>query len=258
MKTEQYGASFAQCYDRLNSEVDYGKLCDFVQVAFSKFCDKRISSVCEIACGTGSLCIELAQRGYKVTASDISEDMLSLADMKARNSGLHESSLPRFVKADMRHYSLYSQSDAIVCFFDGVNYLTKPEDVKSCFKSTFEALCDGGIFIFDVNSKFKFENIYADNAFVLEEDGVVCTWQNYYNSKTKMCDFYLSVFSEDSDGKYIRGDENQRERMYTVRQLKAYLSESGFEIKGIFSDYDFNDADEQRDERLYFVCQKAK
>lgn len=253
MKIDQYGASFAMYYDKLNADVDYSEMCDFTENVFTRFGCGKITSVCEIACGTGNLAIELAGRGYKVTASDLSEDMLSIADMKARNG---KSAMPRFVKADMRHFSLYTPADAIVCYSDGVNYLTKPEDVKACFKSTYGALNKGGLFIFDVNSRMKFEKVYADNAYVLEEQGVLCAWQNYYNPSTRMCDFYLSLFMEDSDGRYIRGDENQRERMYTVRQLSTYLDECGFSLCGIFSDYSFCEADETKHERLYFVCKK--
>ena len=91
---------------------------------------------------------------------------------------------------------------------------------------------------------------------MLESDGVYCGWQNYYNSGTKICDFYLSIFTENEDGSYNRSDEYQREKMYTVRQMKKLIDESDFDLCGIFSSFEFNEADENRDERLYYVLKK--
>lgn len=253
MKTEQYGAALAACYDRFNDGVDYGELCAFVKKLFSEHCEKEPKNVCEIACGTGSLSIELAKSGYKVTASDISEEMLTVADKKARDGGADV----RFVRADMRSFLLYTKADAVVCFFDSINYLTKPDDVKECFASTYNALADEGLFVFDINSKHKFENVYGDNAYVIESGDDLLAWQNYYNEKSRMCDFYLSMFFPCEDGRYERCDEYQREKMYTRRQIEKYASESGFEILGVYSDFDMSEADENSCERIYFVCKKA-
>ena len=254
MRNESYGASLAVCYDRFNDGVDYTALCDFACDMLARHCDRAPKNICEIACGTGSLSIELAHRGYRVTSSDISEEMLSVADKKARDCGAEV----RFVRADMRSFSLYTEADAVFCFFDSINYLTKPSDVKECFKSTYEALADGGLFVFDVNSKYKFENIYSDNAYVIESGDDLLTWQNYYNEKNGMCDFYLSIFTSCDDGRYTRSDEAQREKMYTKRQLLKYAEESGFEVIGVYSDFDLNEADENKCERMYFVCKKTK
>ena len=73
-----------------------------------------------------------------------------------------------------------------------------------------------------------------------------------------MCDFYLSIFTSCDDGRYTRSDEAQREKMYTKRQLVKYAEESGFEVIGVYSDFDLNEADENKCERMYFVCKKKK
>ena len=45
--------------------------------------------------------------------------------------------------------------------------------------------------------------------------------------------------------------------MYTLRSIKKMLSDTGFELCGIFSDYDFKQGDEENDERLYIVAKKV-
>ncbi|MBR3996586.1 MAG: class I SAM-dependent methyltransferase [Clostridia bacterium] len=248
-----YGNTMASVYDALNDGIDTVSCADFICAAFEKYSDIQIKRICEIACGTGTMAIEMAKRGFDVTASDLSVEMLTEAEYKARNSNASV----RFVSADMRNFSLFSKADAVLCLLDSMNYLTKPSDFCSTLESVHKNLSNGGIFIFDINSKKKFETTYADNAYVLENQGVLCAWQNFYNEKTKICDFYLSIFTEDEDGRYNRTDEHQRERMYTLRSIKKMMSDTGFEICGVFSNYDFTQGFEETDERLYIIAKKA-
>ena len=219
-----YGNTMASVYDALNDGIDTGAWADFICSAFEKYSGRKVSRICEIACGTGSMAIEMSKRGYDVTASDLSLEMLTEAEFKSRN----ENANVRFVSADMRSFSLYTKADAVLCLLDSLNYLTKPSDLAETFASVHKNLADGGLFVFDINSKKKFETTYGDNAYVIENEGVLCAWQNFYNPKTKICDFYLSIFTENEDGRYDRTDEHQRERMYTLRSVKKALCDAVF------------------------------
>ena len=112
---------------------------------------------------------------------------------------------------------------------------------------------DGGIFIFDVNTPNKFRNTYGNNAYILENDGVLCAWQITFDEESGICDVDLSFFVEKKNGTYDRFDESQKERMYTDEALRKALSQSSFEIIGVYSDYDFTNQSEN-DERWYYVC----
>lgn len=253
MKTEEYGKCLSDVYDALNGDIDYNSWADFLEKCFEKYCKQKVSHVCEIACGTGTMSVELEKRGYRLTSSDLSERMLCVADNKARNAGCKNIV---FTKQNMCSFTTASKAQAVICLLDSVNCLTGAQQVKQCFESANKVLSDGGIFLFDVNSKQKFEKVYADNAYVLENDGVLCAWQNEYNAKNKICKFYLSFFVENNDGSYERYDELIREKMYTQKTLKKYLDECGFDVVGVFCDFDFENADENKDERLYFVAVK--
>ncbi len=247
-----YGNTLASVYDALNDGIDTSAWADFICAAFERYSEKSVQRVCELACGTGSMATELSLRGFDVTASDISAEMLTEAEQKSREAGADV----RYVVADMRNFSLYSEADAIVCLLDSMNYLTKPSDFSAALSSVYKNLGKGGLFVFDINSKHKFECTYGDNAYVIENEGVLCAWQNFYNPKSKICDFYLSIFTENKNGSYERTDEHQRERMYTLRSVRKMLSDAGFEICGVFSDYDFNAGNEETDQRLYIVAKK--
>ncbi len=253
MKNEAYGRHLSEVYDRLNSDIDSVEWADFCKKCFGKFALCDVKHICEIACGTGTVAICLEKSGYKVTASDLSEEMLSIADNKAFESRCRNVT---FTKQDMRSFTVAEKAGAVICLLDSINCLLTPKDVKACFECAQKVLEKGGVFIFDINSKHKFENIYADNAYVLEDEGVLCAWQNYYDSTKKVCDFYLSFFMENESGLYERFDEHNRERMYTVKNMVSYLKEAGFDDIHTFSDFDFSDADENVCERIFFTAIK--
>ena len=93
--------------------------------------------------------------------------------------------------------------------------------------------------------------------YVLETDGALCIWQNDYNEKTKLCDFYITLFNENENGTYDRYDEAERERMYTLSTIKRMLADSGMEFLGAYSDFNFSPADDDS-ERIYIVAKCKK
>lgn len=117
-------------------------------------------------------------------------------------------------------------------------------------------MCEGGLFIFDVNSRRKFKETYGENAYLLENENVFLAWQNFYDPSAKKCDMFLTFFLEGKDGRYERFDESVRERMYPVKTLDRLLKNAGFEVLCRTSDFDFSPADENKCERIFYVCRK--
>ena len=91
----------------------------------------------------------------------------------------------------------------------------------------------------------------------MEEEGAVCVWQNCYDEKKKLCDFYITLFKEGEDGRYDRYDDIQTERMYTLSQIKASLKKSGFQFIGAYSDFEFSEASDNS-ERIYIAARIQK
>ncbi len=246
-------SNLAAFYDLLNDSVDYDEWLEFILGALERDGFKP-ASVLDLACGTGQMALRLAQKGFETIAVDLSAEMLSLAKQKADKEKLDI----LFLNQDMSEFELYGTVDLVVCCLDSINYLTSPSKVVSCFSAVNNYLNPGGYFVFDINSEYKFKHVYADNAYVFESDKVFCTWQNYYNPTSRICDFYLDFFVE-QNGVYKRYGETQRERCYTLRQMLSYLKKSGLELKGVYTDFSFTPADEKNQEnaeRFYIICQK--
>ena len=245
----------APFYDRINGELDYVSWADFIEEIVKREYKGTPELWLDLGCGTGRMTLELARRGCDMTGVDSSPEMLDAARCRAEEEGLSENLL--LLCQDMREFELYGTVDVAVSCLDCINHLTKPSDLEKCLRLVHNYLSPDGLFIFDVNGKYKFENIYSDRAYVMEEDGGVCIWQNDYNPRTRICDFYITLMEECEDGRYERYDERGRERMYTLRQLNRALTSLGFEFVGAYSDFDFNTASDE-DERIYIVARCKK
>ena len=247
--------ALAPFYDAFNGDLDYNKWADFMEESFRRYFPGRVESVLDLACGTGRMTEELCRRGYDMIGVDISPDMLAVARASAEEKGMAERIL--YLCQDMCDFELYGTVEAVVCCLDAVNHVTDRADLSRCFHWVHNYLVPNGLFLFDVNSPYKFREIYGDRAYVLEDDGVLCAWQNHFNEKSKTCDFFISLFSEREDGLYERTDTHQRERMYTIASLRRLLAENGFELLYICSDFSFGNAKEN-DERYYIAARAIK
>ena len=243
----------APFYDAINAEIDYKKWADFIEKILAKECRARPELVLDLGCGTGKMTLELARRGYDMTGIDYSPEMLDIAKNLAENEG-HDI---LWLCQDMREFELYGTVDAAVCCLDGINHLESASDLEECFALVHNYLIPDGIFIFDINGRFKFENIYADNTFTFEEDGAMCVWENYYDPDSKICDFYITLFKECADGRYERYDETQSERMYTISDIKSALEKTNMEFLYAFGDLDFTPGNDEC-ERIYIVAKCRK
>lgn len=244
---EQY-TSLSLFYDAFMQDVDYGAWCDFYEEAFRRFSTMPVENLVDMGCGTGNITLPMAKRGYKLTGLDLSEEMLSLAEQKSQEAGVSI----RFLGSDMRTFSLGFRADAAICSFDCINYLLKTADVEAAFWRAHENIGKGGLFIFDVATPYKYKNVLADNSFVFENEDVFMTWENYFNEKSGICNFYLTFFVR--EGRlYRREEEEQRQRAYSLKTIKKALKNTGFEILAECGDIDFSPIGEES-ERAFFIC----
>ncbi len=243
----------SKLYDSVNADIDYVKWADFIEEIIKREYKGKPELILDLGCGTGKMTLELAERGYDMTGVDYSAEMLDVAREAAEKANKDILLLCQ----DMREFELYGTVDVTVSCLDCINHLTKPSDVEKTFKLVHNYLIPDGLFIFDINGKRKFEEIYADNSYVMEEEGGMCIWQNYYNPKTKLCDFYITVFEEGDGGRYDRFDEVQKERMYKIKDIEKLLAKCSMEFIGAYSDFDFTPATDDS-ERIYIAARIKK
>ena len=243
----------APFYDAINAEIDYTSWADFIEKILEKECKQRPELVLDLGCGTGRMTLELARRGYDMTGIDYSPEMLDIARDEAEKKG-HD---VLWLCQDMREFELYGTVDAAVCCLDCINHLEDISDLEKCFSLIHNYLIPDGIFVFDINGRYKFENIYADNTYAMEENGGMCVWENYYDPGSRICDFYITLFKECDDGRYERFDETQSERMYTLAEIKNSLEKCGMEFLYALGDLEFSPGSDEC-ERIYIAAKCRK
>ena len=206
--------------------------------------------VLEIACGTGAVTRVLADENYRITAFDISEEMLVHAYEKLRKYPNVE-----ILNMDMKNISLDRKFDVALCCCDGINYLIDDNELVDFFKSVHEHLDDKGVFIFDYSTIYKFENHLGNKTIVSEEDNIFMVWENEYNSEENTCEMDITFFIREENEFYRRLNEHQIQKSFSVEKLYRMLEGAGFVNISDYSGYSF-ERSKFDDERTVIVCHK--
>jgi len=224
--------AFAAVYDRLMDDVDYGAWYKHYRALFARAGIGKPRSVADVCCGTGAFAIRFAKDGAGVVGIDLSEEMLQAAQREARKAGTRV----QFVHMDATQLRLPKPADAILCACDGVNYLSTPDAAQSFFRRAHAALRPGGALAFDVSTEHKFLHRLDGRAFGEDREDLCFLWTNAYEKETRLCHMELTLFTEESGGRFSRAFETHTQRAHSPEELEAWLSDAGFARVELFSD----------------------
>ncbi len=242
--------NLAFSYDRLTNDVDYGAVVVFYhEILAAEGVKPRTAA--DLACGTGSVSLLLAQRGYQVTGVDMSEEMLTVAADKTQ--GLENR--PLFISQKLQALRFARGVDMAVCGLDSMNYITDPADCEAAIRRVYKALNPGGIFIFDINTPQRFRSMDGQ-VFLDEDDDVYCVWRGEFDEKTNICSYGMDLFQR-SGKVWQRSFEEHREYAYTQEQLLGYLKAAGFSHIRVYGDRRM-EAPTEQDMRIYFSARKGR
>ena len=241
----------AGCYDALTYDVAYADWADFIEKIFRRR-GLPGNTVLDLACGTGSLTRELADRGYEMIGVDLSPEMLAEAAEKNRDV---EGIAPIFLCQPMEKLDLYGTIDACVCCLDSVNYVTSPAKLRKAFERVHLFLMPGGLFIFDVNSEEKLRGLDGQ-VFLDETEDTYCVWRAEYSDRSRICSYFMDIFRLDEEsGQWERGEELHEERAYTVEELTEFLKQAGFLDIKVYGNRKLR-APVPGEDRIFFVARK--
>lgn len=245
-----YG-SFAKYYDVLQQDVPYSAIAARIRrLGFEYSSENEV--VVELGCGTGRLCRELEKLGFDVIGVDISEDMLEEAEKNCSP----ESDIT-YICQDMSSLDLWGAADIIVCVLDGMNHLPNEAAFGDTMERASMFTCDGGLFIFDVNTEYKHRNVLSDNCFVYEFDKLFCTWQNGCRDDGTV-DIALDFFAENEDGTYTRETEYITEILLPRDLIEREAEKCDFELIGVYDGLTNEAPDETTQRELYVFRRKER
>jgi ubiquinone/menaquinone biosynthesis C-methylase UbiE len=227
----------------------------------------------DVACGTGTLALLLADDGWDVTGLDGSAAMLDQADAKAENMATlgHVA----FIQGDMRklkieneqlrtaqttdldvsQFSIFnSQFNLVTCVYDSLNYLLDECDLAACFEGIARVLAPGGLLVADMNTRYFLEYDWG-TCEVIEQAGLVQITQSYFDPTAECSTMVLSCFVGDDQRGYTRFDETHIERAYAPEIVERLLRSAGLEVEALYDCFTFQPIAE-RTQRFAWVARK--
>ena len=239
----------AGSYDALTTDVGYPMWADYIERHFARL-KRPVRTVLDLACGTGSLTLELAQRGYQLTGVDLSSDMLALAEEKCRDLP----SRPRFFCQGMENLRLPEKVDACVCCLDSINYVLQPQKLERAFRRVYEVLEPGGLFLFDADTPEKLTAMDGQ-VFLDETEDEYCVWRGEYSRRRRVLSFWMDIFRHEAGDSWQRGEELHEEYAYTMAELEGFLISAGFTNIRQYGELKFR-APRDGEQRIFFAARK--
>ena len=218
---------FAYFYDELNGEADYDALYTYIKGQLRTHGVPN-GIVADLGCGTGDLTLMLAQAGYDMIGIDQSEEMLAVLREKADQLGLTQAIL--LLRQDILRLDLYGTIRAAVSTFDTYNHIgPRPYFEQAVAKAAF-FMEQGGVFLFDLNTPYKHQQILGSNEFVLEVPDAVCRWQNACAPGGERVDISIQIDYLDTGERFC---ERFTEYTYPLDYVKAVLEQCGFALAAV-------------------------
>lgn len=243
-------SGFAKVYDLFMDNIPYEEWTDYVKELFAEE-GIREGILLDLGCGTGSVTENLAKAGFDMIGIDNSEEMLEIAMEKREESQLDI----LYLLQDMREFELYGTVRGVVSICDSMNYILDDEDLLEVFRLVHNYLDDEGIFIFDMNTMYKYEEILADNTFAEDREESSFIWENYYDEEEEINQYDLSIFVKEADGRYRKYEETHLQRAYIQEEVEAMIRESGLELLHVYDAFT-KELPAEDSERIYFVCRR--
>ena len=178
---------FAYFYDEFNGEADYDALYAHIHAKLKEH-GIHDGILADLGCGTGELTLMLTQAGYDMIGIDQSEEMLCVVRDKAEQLGLSGRLL--LLRQDLLKLDLYGTIRGAVSTFDTFNHIP---DLDTAIANAGFFMEKGGVFLFDMNTPYKHQNVLGDNAFTFEEEDAACVWRNHYDAANRRVEITVDI-----------------------------------------------------------------
>lgn len=242
--------SFARVYDLFMDNIPYEEWCEYLH-GLLKCYGVEEGLVLELGCGTGSMTELLAQKGYDMIGVDNSMEMLEIAMEKRDESGNDI----LYLLQDMREFELYGTVGAVVSVCDSMNYITEEEDLLEVFRLVNNYLDPNGVFIFDLNTMFKYEELLGDNVIAENREESSFIWENWYDEETQINEYDLTLFIENEDGLYEKYEETHYQKAYEINRVCELIEEAGMKVEAVYDAFTTAEPHEES-ERVYIVARE--
>ena len=245
---------YAEYYDLIYQDKDYGKECDFIEEILRQYYPRQVNTILDGGCGTGGHAIILAQRGYEVTGIDGSEIMIKRAKEKLGGSNLRLS----FKTMDLRQLDLDTKFDACVCMFAVMDYITQTDELLKVLGNIRRHLEKGSLFIFDFWNGLAVLRILPSVRVKTVDSGerrIIRIAEPELDAPNHLCRVKYQLLVNQGNTLVDEISETHVIRYYFPQEMAHYLQSTGFEVLRICP---FLDLDGKMDENTWNVAAIAR
>lgn len=244
-------SEFAGVYDMFMDNIPYREWGEYL-IDLLKEYDINDGLLLDLGCGTGTMTEILSEAGYDMIGVDNADEMLNIAISKREQSG-HDI---LYLNQDMREFELYGTVRAIVSICDSINYITEEEDLLQVFRLVNNYLDMGGLFIFDLNTEYKYRQIGDATIAENREEGSFI-WENNYYEEEMINEYDLTLFIRGEDGRYDRYMENHLQRAYSLGRVMELLEKAGLKFVTAYDAFT-REPVRAESERIYVIAQEYR
>ena len=247
---------FAGVYDTFMDNIPYEEWSQYVEGLLKEH-NVQDGLVVDMGCGTGKITELLALKGYDMIGIDNSEEMLSIAREKLME---YEEKDPRksilYLLQDMREMELYGTVRAAVSICDSMNYILEDEELLEVFRLVNNYLDEKGIFIFDLNTEYKYREILGDRNICENRDDASFIWENYYYPEQAINEYDLTIYVQEEDDHFLRMEETHYQRAYSLERVKELLLQAGMEFVVAYDAFT-KEPPKADSERIYVITREG-
>lgn len=236
-------------YDTMQSDMDPHAWADFISMLIKRHSSIDTKTITDLGCGTGSVTIALADKGYQMTGIDSAVEMLSQASSKEGAEKVLWSA------QDITDFDIGGKSDCFISTLDTVDHIMDEEALTRLFAKVGELLEDGGLFIFDAITMHHLEETLADNIFYEDYDDFTLLWVNHFDKETKVNTADLTLFGLAEDDLYERFDGELVEKYYPTGFFTDAAGKAGLTLLGTYGELKDSEP-EENEERIFYVFGK--
>lgn len=162
-----------------------------------------------------------------------------------------------YLLEDMRELELYGSVRAVVSVCDSMNYILEEADLREVFSRVHEYLEEDGVFIFDLNTVYKYRDLLGETTIAENREEGSFIWENYFDEESAVNEYDLTLYIREDGESYRRFEEVHYQRAYDLKTIDRLLADAGMELTAA---YDAFTKEPVRDdsERIYVVARPRR